>query len=454
VDKEQVLCRFLGVKLVGFRKEADGEIVGTGLLNPLIEKLGLFTTIYFQARFYRQYENLARKNGRRVSNVFAPPAGSMPQFRALWSLVKSRLLMRPFPTAVTFAVTYRCQAHCPHCSAGNHVRTDVPELSAGEAKRAIDETTGLGVSVIAFTGGEPLVRNDIFALVSHVDKRKAIAHLFTNGLLLTDENVKRLVDAGLYTLFLSLDSHIPEEHDRLRGIPGLFDRGLEGLRKLKENGVFIGISSYASRSGTARGDYKKMYELARRVGAHNFVLFDCVPTGSLIKDTSELLDTDQREEIIEYTVDIFRRRQIPPLTSQAWQNSIQGYLGGIGCVAGCIQYYISAYGDIAPCDFTPLSFGNMREESIRKIWKRMIAHPAYRHRSQFCRMQNPRFRGCYIDPIPEGASLPYDIGKFPRVDYRKTKAPGRARAGSPASAERGAAGSETVKMEKRAVEIR
>jgi MoaA/NifB/PqqE/SkfB family radical SAM enzyme len=425
MNQEQVLWKFLGVKLIGFRKQPDGEIEGTGLLNPLIEKLMLFTTIYFQAKFYKQYEDLARKNGKRVSNVFAPPTGSRAQFRALWSLVKSRLLMRPFPTAVTFAVTYHCQARCPHCSAGSHLRKDAPELTTGEAKRAIDETTGLGVSVIAFTGGEPLVRDDIFELVSHVDKRKTIAHLFTNGLLLTDENVKRLVDAGLYTLFLSLDSHIPEEHDRLRGIPGLFDKGIEGLRKLKENGVFIGISSYASRSGTARGDYKKMYELARRIGAHNLVLFDNVPTGSLLKDTSEVLTMDQREEIIDYTVDIFKRREIPPLTSQAWQNSIQGYLGGIGCVAGCIQYYISAYGDIAPCDFTPLSFGNMREEPIRKIWKRMVRHPAYRHRSQFCRMQNPRFRHFYIDPIPDSATLPYDITKLPRVDYRTWRVPER-----------------------------
>jgi hypothetical protein len=96
--REQAVWKLLGVTIFSFGKQLDGEIVGNGLLNPLIERFGLFATVYFQQ-----------------------------QFRALWSLVKTRLLVRPFPTAVTFA--------------------------ADEAKRAIDETTGIGVSVIAFTRG-------------------------------------------------------------------------------------------------------------------------------------------------------------------------------------------------------------------------------------------------------------------------------------------------------------
>ncbi|MFX1300210.1 MAG: SPASM domain-containing protein [Promethearchaeota archaeon] len=82
-----------------------------------------------------------------------------------------------------------------------------------------------------------------------------------------------------------------------------------------------------------------------------------------------------------------------------------------------MQYYVSAYGEVAPCDFTPLSFGNIRKESLKKIWVNMVHHPAYRHRSHFCRMQNQQFRECYIDPIPDNATLSYDIFKLPCVDY-------------------------------------
>jgi len=419
VEEEKILWKPLGLKLISFKKLDEGEIVGSGFLNPVLDRLSLFTMLYFQTKFYKQYSDLARWKGKMVSNTFAPPVGTRMQFRALKALVKTHLLRSAHPVVMTFAVTYRCQCRCPHCSASRHSLPGVEELSTEEAKRLIDESLDLGISVIAFTGGEPLLREDIFELISYVDKGKAIAHLFTNGLLLTDENVEKLADAGLYSLFLSLDSPYAAEHDRMRGIPGLFEKGVEGLQKLKERGVFIALSSYATRSGTEKGMYKEMYELGRRLGVQNLVLFDNVPTGMLMKDTSEVLTREQREEIIRYTTHIFNHRMRPTLSSQAWQNSIEGYLGGVGCVAGNIQYYVSAHGDVTPCDFTPLSFGNIRDEPLKRIWKRMRSHPAFRHRSQFCRMQNPKFRHIYVEPIPDDSMLPYPMDRLPRVDYRK-----------------------------------
>jgi MoaA/NifB/PqqE/SkfB family radical SAM enzyme len=82
------------------------------------------------------------------------------------------------------------------------------------------------------------------------------------------------------------------------------------------------------------------------------------------------------------------------------------------------EIYVTASGDVTPCDFTPLSFGNVREEPPAKIWQRMRAHPSYRARTLTCKMQNPLFRKAFIDPIPEGAVLPYPIAKLPRVDYK------------------------------------
>jgi MoaA/NifB/PqqE/SkfB family radical SAM enzyme len=167
--------------------------------------------------------------------------------------------------------------------------------------------------------------------------------------------------------------------------------------------------------------YRKLHEMAINLGLHNLILFDCVPTGNMLKDTREMLTFELREKIYKYSVKVFKQKIIPPLSSQAWQNSVESYLSGIGCLAANIQYYVSAYGDIAPCDFTPLSFGNIRNESLKKIWKRMVRHPAYNHRSPFCRMQNSRFRHFYIDPIPDDAILPYGIENLNSVDYRKSQ---------------------------------
>jgi len=416
---EEVYLRFLGLKLISFKKGKYGLIKGTGLLNPILEKLRLIPMIYLQAKFYKQYDNLSRWNGKRVANTFAPPVGSRPQLRAIKGLIKSHLLGRAFPLAMTFAITYRCQCRCVHCSAGYHRKTGVPELSTEEAKRLIDESQDLGITILAFTGGEPLLRDDIYELIGHVDKNKTLPIMFTNGLLLNEENAQKLADAGLYSIFVSLDSPYPEEHDSLRGMKGLFERAVEGIKLMKSKGVFVGISSYATRSATASGTYKKLYMLGKELGVHNVLLFDAVPTGKMLKDTSEMLTDEQREEILEFSRYIFSHKEVPPLSSQVWQNSVEGNLSGIGCLAANIQYYVSAYGDVTPCDFTPISFGNIRQEPLKKIWKKMIHHPAFRHRSCFCRMQHPAFRHFYIDPIPEGSPLPYPVEKLPRVDYRK-----------------------------------
>lgn len=415
MENEKILVALFGLKLVSYRLARDGTILGTGLLNPVVDRLSLLLMILLQSGFYRKYGNLGRWRGKRVANPFAPPVGSRPQFRALKGLARKELGFRRTPIAMTFAVTYRCPCRCVHCSAGNHWRPHVAELSKEEAVRAIEQSQDLGVTIIAFTGGEPLLRPDIYELIASVNQRKAMPIMFTNGLLLDGEAAERLAAAGLYTLFVSIDSPDPEEHDRLRGMPGLFDAAVEGLRRVKEKGVFVGISSYATRTATARGMYRRLYRLAQELGVHDVILFDAVPTGNMLRDSSELLSPQQRQEITEFAEQIFRTSTVPPFCSQSWQNSVEGYLSGIGCLAGNIQFYLSAYGDMAPCDFTPLAFGNIREEPLAAIWRRMVSHPAYQRRTSFCRMQNPAFRRLYIDPIPDGSLLPYLIGSLPVV---------------------------------------
>lgn len=421
MPREKVLLQLLGKKLISFKKLETGEIIGTGMLNPFIKRLGFFTMILVQMQFYRKYKDLGKWRGKRVANTFAPPVGSRPMFRLMKASIMGRIFRYTFPVAMTFAITYKCQCNCIHCSAGRHLNNNKKELSTIEAKAIINQAQNLGVSIIAFTGGEPLLRDDIFDLISHVDKKKAVPILFTNGQLITEDNAEKLAKAGLFSIFFSIDSNIPEEHDKARGMPGLFESALNGIKIMKSKGVFVGISSYATRSGTNKGIYKKLHSLAIKLEVHNLMLFDGVPTGKILKDTSEMLTQEQREEIREFSSKIFKHQIIPPLSSQSWQNSIEGYLGGIGCLAANIQFYISAYGDVAPCDFTPLSFGNVRDKPLKEIWKKMVKHPAYSHRSTFCRMQHPIFRQLYINPIPNDAFLPYEIENLPKIDYRKFK---------------------------------
>ncbi|MFX1495631.1 MAG: radical SAM/SPASM domain-containing protein [Promethearchaeota archaeon] len=415
-EREQIFWKFLGRKMISYKRLKNGQVIGTGILNPLLDRLSILVMIFFQSNFYKNVA-VGRWKGRLVSNTFAPPIGSGPMLRALKGLIKNFLMGFSMPIALTFAVTYRCQCKCVHCSAADHIRKDIKELTTKEAKKLIDDAQKLGVTIIAFTGGEPLLREDIYELIAHVNQKKAMPIMFTNGLCLTDENVEKLADAGLYSLFVSIDSPNPEEHDKLRRMPGLFNTAVAGLKKAKSKGMLVSLSSYANRSNTERGNYKKLHEFGQKIGAQNLILFDGVPTGRMLKDTSEILTPEQREEIHLYSAEHFRKGTVPPLSSQAWQNSLEAYLAGIGCLAANIQFYASAYGEISPCDFTPISFGNIRNESLKRIWMRMVRHPAYKQKLPFCRMQNETFRRFYVDPIPEGATLPYSVAKLPKVDF-------------------------------------
>jgi len=94
------------------------------------------------------------------------------------------------------------------------------------------------------------------------------------------------------------------------------------------------------------------------------------------------------------------------------QAEANGYDGG-GCFGGFAQFYMTCYGDVNPCDFNPIAFGNVTEEPLETIWRRMVAHPEYASHRHSCRMQSARYRAAYIEPITDEERLPVRIERLP-----------------------------------------
>jgi MoaA/NifB/PqqE/SkfB family radical SAM enzyme len=88
---------------------------------------------------------------------------------------------------------------------------------------------------------------------------------------------------------------------------------------------------------------------------------------------------------------------------------------GVGCYGAASQFYMTAYGDINPCDFNPISFGNVLEMPIEVIWQKMVSHPDFNHRFPSCRMQTPSYRAKYIDVLPDEPQLPIPIEEYDDV---------------------------------------
>jgi MoaA/NifB/PqqE/SkfB family radical SAM enzyme len=237
-----------------------------------------------------------------------------------------------------------------------------------------------------------------------VDPQRAQAMMFSNGLLLNEENVRRLVAAGLYSVNVSLDDPRPEVHNSLRRAPEGFQKATAGITRALEGGLLVGISTYASPEALHEGRIEQTLELGHQLGVQEVTVFDVVPTGKLLPlQEKSLLSAEDKDRLLAMELEYNARPDYPHIITQSLVNGPHG----AGCFAGFSQFYMTAYGDVDPCDFTPLTFGNIRDESLEAIWDRMLTHDAYQHRCDHCRMQDPTFRHKYIDDIPPDALLPW-----------------------------------------------
>jgi MoaA/NifB/PqqE/SkfB family radical SAM enzyme len=352
---------------------------------------------------------IAEKNGKNFYNLYNPgmpsPAAMRPFERKLRTMVE-RIV---FPATSTLSVTPRCPCRCVHCSADRFVTEGRRELSTDELKSVIDQTLDLGVCTMIFTGGEPMSRSDLPDLIQYVDKSRAHVMIFTSGVLLTEKNVARLAEAGLGSMNVSIDADSAEVHDELRRLPGAFRKAFEGARRAREAGILTGISTYGSHESVQSGALEHVLEIALAEGFHEVTIFDCVPTGKFLNAPQVRMG---RKDIkrIRALADKHNSADHPMgVTAQAKANA---YDGG-GCFGGFAQFYMTCYGDINPCDFNPVTFGNVLQEPLETIWRRLATHPEYAPHRNACRMQSERYRAKYIEPITGEERLPVSIARLP-----------------------------------------
>lgn len=384
----------------------DGKITGMakGTLGPLLQP--------YIDQFFNKLNSLkviAKVNGSHVYNLYNPPFPSEAGMRFFLRKLKMALTKQAFPVTANLAITHACQCKCIHCSADPFRDPSKKEVTKEEVKAVIDGALELGATLIIFVGGDPLLNKALFELIDYVDKSKAITMIFTNGILLTQENVNRLAKAGLATLNISIDSSEPALHNTFRGVQGCYEKAFEGAARCREAGILTGISTYATREGLKSGYVEKLLQIAQEQGFSEVTIFDCIPSGKFLKDTSKVLSPEDRKQLISLAKKYHESDSPMGVNAMSIINSPEG----VGCYGAHSQFYMTAYGDINPCDFNPINFGNIREMPIQKIWQKMVSHPDFNKRYPSCRMQSKEYRKKYIDPLPEDIQLPVPIEAIP-----------------------------------------
>ena len=348
-------------------------------------------------------------DGKLIHNLYNPPMPSPAAMRPFERKLRSLALGYVLPATATLSVTPNCPCSCIHCSADRFVTKEGRMLSTEELASVVDQTLDLGVCTLIFTGGEPMARKDLYEQIARIDKTKAHVMIFTCGAFLNAENITRLKEAGLGSMNVSLDSDRPEEHDEFRRRPGTYAQAIAGAKLARAAGIMVGVSTYATHENIENGRLEHVVQIAREEGFHEITIFDCVPTGNFLNRPDLILGRKDILKIRELADKYNADPQPFGVTAQAKANAPDGG----GCFGSFSQFYMTCYGDINPCDFNPVSFGNVRNAPLVDIWKKMVSHPEFCDHRMSCRMQSQRYRNLFIDPLAAEDRLPVSIDRLP-----------------------------------------
>ncbi len=377
----------------------NGKVVleSEGALSPIAKPIISKINDIFQEEkpIYVDDENI-------VFSTWVPPVPG-EVFNRLISAEISSILRKRVPDQLSIGITSRCPNNCIHCGAADIVAKT--ELTVEQINGAVSQSIELGSYYISFDGGETMMRNDLTEMVKAVDKSKAIAACFTSGFRLTEERAKDLKAAGLYATHISIDSPREEEHDRVRGREGAFKDSLQGIKSTLEAGILADMFVVVSPHNI--DELEDFYGLAENLGMHELSIYEIVAVGRWLEHEDEVISDSDVKMLGRFQKEKNRKSEGPRVTALPY------FMGPdqFGCFAGRRWMHITPAGDVLPCAYTPLSFGNLVEEELNVIWKRMGQHDAYRKNADFCRMRDQRFRQKYIHVIPKEAALPLRLDR-------------------------------------------
>jgi MoaA/NifB/PqqE/SkfB family radical SAM enzyme len=281
-------------------------------------------------------------------------------------------------------------------------------LSTAELLRAIRELQDLGVCIIGLTGGEPLLRDDLESVVRSVDARSTTL-LFTSGDGLDLVRARRLKESGLFGVAVSLDHVEAETHDRGRGQKGAFLAACRAIEAGREAGLYTMAQLVARREVADESWLRRYLDFVGGLGVQEVRLLEPMPTGLLLGTSGTTgIGCTGREELRKVHRRSNRVSTGVKVSSFAVIEDSEHY----GCGAGFQHLYIDAHGHVCPCDFSPISFGNVATEPVGSIWLRM--------RESF---QRPRCE-CFLQTRAQEISrafkgeLPLEVARVPERVFR------------------------------------
>jgi MoaA/NifB/PqqE/SkfB family radical SAM enzyme len=275
---------------------------------------------------------------------------------------------------VFLAVTRRCDLHCQHCYERHNVGSG-EEVPLARLKQVMTDVQRHGVSILVLTGGEPMNRfPELLELVKCADKDLSDIHVHTSGHGVTLERAIELKKAGLIAAAVGLDDVNPMRHDELRGYLGSHEEAVRALRTFRTAGIFTYVNLCATPAMVRSGDLWRYVEFVKDLGVGFIQLLEPRPCGGYFSvSVNTLLTADDRKQLVDFFREINtanRFRQYPVVHYPGFAESPAQR----GCMMGGLSHlYIDSRGNINPCVFLPVTFGNIMEEDFETVYARVRA---------------------------------------------------------------------------------
>ncbi len=285
---------------------------------------------------------------------------------------------------VAWETTRNCNLSCIHCRAAATQGPYSGELDTESSFRLLDQIAQVGQPIIILTGGEPLLRQDIFEISAYGTKKGLKMVMAPNGTMITESNAKQMADAGIKRISISIDGAEKESHDGFRGVKGAFEGALRGIQLAKEAGIEFQVNTTITK--TNLDQIPKIQDLAIELGAVAHHIFLLVPTGRGKYIVDQEITSDEYESTLNWFYD--QRGKTPLqlkatcaphyyriLRQRAKQEgqTVSYKTHGLdavtrGCLGGTGFCFISHTGTVQPCGFLDLNCGDVTKKSFEDIW--------------------------------------------------------------------------------------
>jgi heme b synthase len=286
---------------------------------------------------------------------------------------------------VAWEMTRSCNLNCVHCRAAAEKGPYPGELETGKCLEILEQIALVGQPIVILTGGEPLLRKDVFELAQYGTRLGLRMVMATNGTLVTPEIAEKMKSSGIKRVSVSIDGASAEEHDLFRKVPGAFDASLESIDWLKKAGIEFQINTTVTRHNVHQ--VPDILDLAVKLGAVAHHIFLLVPTGRAKEMVNQEIDALEYEKLLHWFYEM--RDQVPlhlkatcaphyyrilRQEAHARGEKVNFDTYGLdavtrGCLGGTSFCFISHDGIVQPCGYLELNSGDLKKSSFGEVWR-------------------------------------------------------------------------------------